>query len=99
MWPKFCDQELCHRNKSALFLSYCSLAKEKREMTMSPRNVHDIQIPFSVTEKIFFSVKGKKKNLKCKANVIALKGWVNLKNTVINFAVIKNLIIELCLLT
>lgn len=66
MWPKFCDQELCHRNKSAIFLSYCSLAKEKREMTMSPRNVHDIQIPFSVTEKIFFSVKGKKKKSEMK---------------------------------
>lgn len=48
--------------------------------------------------KYFFLLK-EKKNLKCKANVITLKGWVNLKNTVINFAVIKNLIIELCLLT
>ena len=60
MWPKFCDQELCHRNKSAIFLSYCSLAKEKREMAMSPKNVHDIQIPFLV-RKHFFLLKGKKK--------------------------------------
>lgn len=97
--PNFVTRNFAIEINQPFSLATAVWLKKKEKWPCPPGMSMTSRYHSQLQRKYFFLLKGKKKNLKWKENVITLKGWVNLKNTVINFAVIKNLIIEVCLLT